>query len=596
MNKAQLISFYEKRISHFKILLNSKKKEINAVSNIRIAIALAFLGTLYLGYINSYFFLASAVTAVFFAFLVKRHGHLFEEKNHVENLLTINEWEVRGLQGDNTCFANGAEFTDPHHPYTYDLDIFGDGSLFQSLNRCNTIHGKKAMAHQLSAPLNSAEDVKHHQDAIQELSEKTDFRQHFQAAGLEIREEAADRDELLQWLRVPSFLYGKAVFRILLPLIPVITALFVVAAFFMSGAKPIAILLAFSQWALLAFYLKRVNVFHEFIARKKTILQKYAHILHYLQREKFVSSRMLVISKSATEADKKINALASLVSAFNARLNAMTNLVVNSLIMYDMQCVYRLEKWKHENAESLKTWLEVVSQAEVLGSMGTFRFNHPEFRFAAIDMHQPPAIEAKGLGHPLIPIGERVTNDILLSDNPSVLIITGANMAGKSTFLRSIGVNLVLALSGSVVCAETFRCPIISLRSGMRAADSLKDHESYFYAELNRLKTIMDELRRDKPLFILLDEILKGTNSTDKQLGSIALVKQLLQHPCLALIATHDLALGALEKEFPIRLRNFCFEASIENDQLSFDYKLKPGLAQTMNATYLMKKMGIIPG
>jgi DNA mismatch repair ATPase MutS len=175
------------------------------------------------------------------------------------------------------------------------------------------------------------------------------------------------------------------------------------------------------------------------------------------------------------------------------------------------------------------------------------------------------------------------------------MIITGANMAGKSTFLRTLGVNIVLALNGAPVCSSSFHCPVISMRSGMRTADSLQDHQSYFYAELDRLKSIMDELRAGKPLLILLDEILKGTNSTDKQAGSIALVRQLLSYPCLALIATHDLALGDLEKEYPDRVKNYCFEPTIENDQLSFDYKLKQGLAQKMNATFLMKKMGIIP-
>jgi DNA mismatch repair ATPase MutS len=255
--------------------------------------------------------------------------------------------------------------------------------------------------------------------------------------------------------------------------------------------------------------------------------------------------------------------------------------------------VYRLEKWKHENSGSLKIWLDVVTKGEVLGSLGTFCYNHPAFTYPTIDTVF--AIKGAAVGHPLIPGDECVPNDVVLGEDQSVLIITGANMAGKSTFLRAIGVNLVLALSGAAVCAKTFRCPIIAMRSGMRTADSLKDHESYFYAELQRLKTIMDDLKRGRPLLILLDEILKGTNSTDKQLGSIALVKQLQQHPCLALIATHDLALGALEKEFPMKLKNFCFEAAIENDHLSFDYKLKPGLAQTMNATFLMKKMGIIP-
>src|SRR5690606_959077 len=203
--------------------------------------------------------------------------------------------------------------------------------------------------------------------------------------------------------------------------------------------------------------------------------------------------------------------------------------------------------------------------------------------------HDSLSIEAEDLAHPLIAADERIPNSVIMGPAPTVFIVTGANMAGKSTFLRTLGVNLVLALNGAPICATSFHCPVINLRTGMRTADSLKDHQSYFYAELNRLKTIMGELRSNKPLLILLDEILKGTNSIDKQAGSMALVKQLLPYPCLAMIATHDLALGDLEKEQPGVVKNYCFEASIENDQLYFDYKLKPGLAQKMNASFLMK-------
>jgi len=593
MNHDQLVSFYEKRKSNFAALLQSKKKEINLVSNLRLFIALVFLVIVYFAFYNTPLFYITILPLIIFAVLIQQHSKLFDQKVHLENLVTINEQEAQALQGDISCFLSGSEFIDPHHPYTHDLDIFGDGSLYQSINRCNTIHGKKEMAQRLSAALTSPEEINLYQQSIQELAGKTDFRQHFQAAGMEIEEQALDRDHLIAWLKLPPFLYSKSFFKYLLIAFPALTILFVVAAFFFGTVKPIAILLALSQWTFLGFYIKRINAFHEYISRKKSILEKYAHILHFLQREKFTTPLLQKLSAQAQEADVKVKSLASLVSALNARLNWMTNLVVNSLFMYDLQCVYRLEQWKHENSANLKTWLDVICQAEVVCSMGTFSFNHPSFTYATIDTAL--RLEANALGHPLIPENECVTNDVIMGNNQSVLIITGANMAGKSTFLRTIGVNLVLALSGAAVCAKEFRCPVINMRSGMRTADSLKDHQSYFYAELNRLKTIMDELRGDKPLLILLDEILKGTNSTDKQFGSIALVKQLLAHPCLALIATHDLALGELEKEFPRQLKNFCFEANIEDDQLSFDYKLKPGLAQKMNATFLMKKMGIIP-
>ncbi len=593
MNQDELISFYEKRKRIFFATLTEKKGSINRISNLRLITALAFLVALYFTFSNAVLILLLIPLVVIFAALVKRHSKLFAQKVHLANLVKINEQESAAVRGDISAFAEGSAYIDPSHPYSHDLDIFGEGSLFQSVSRCNTIHGSSAMAARLLAPLGSIVLIEDHQQATRELAVKTDFRHHFQAAGKEIDEQPNDREQLLSWLTVPSILYGKSVFKILLIVLPVLTLSGIGLSFVYPVVKPFAILLALSQWAILGFYLKKINAFHEYISQKKNILEKYAHILHYLQGEKFSSSVLTKLSERAAEADIKVKSLASLVSTFNARLNAMTNLVVNSLLMFDMQCVYRLEKWKHENAANLKEWLDVISEAEVLCSLGTFSFNHPSFTYP--EVNDTLTIEAKELGHPLISTNECISNDVLVGATQSVLIITGANMAGKSTFLRTMGVNLVLALAGAPVCAKEFTCPIISMRSGMRTADSLKDHQSYFYAELNRLKTIMDELRSDKPLFILLDEILKGTNSTDKQLGSIALVKQLLPHPCLALIATHDLALGELEKEFPEQVSNFCFEANIEKDQLSFDYKLKPGLAQKMNATFLMKKMGIIP-
>jgi DNA mismatch repair ATPase MutS len=386
--------------------------------------------------------------------------------------------------------------------------------------------------------------------------------------------------------------YGKRAYGLILNVFPIITLSLVVLAIFTDGTTMFAILAGALQWIFLGFHLKKVNAFHQYIGGRKNTLEKYAQMLHCVHKEDFSSPLLKALRNHAQEANNSVRQLASLVSALDARLNSMTNLVVNSLLLYDLQCVYRLEKWKTENAPRLSGWIDTIHETEVLCSLGTFSFNHPAFPFPYINSDQE--LSARALGHPLLSDDERVVNDLHMDHQQSIMIITGANMAGKSTFLRSLGVNVVLALSGSPVCAAEFRCPLIEMRSGMRTADSLKDHQSYFYAELDRLKSIMDELRKGKPLLILLDEILKGTNSTDKQKGSVALVKQLVNRACLVLIATHDLALGDLATVFPGRISNYCFEANIENDQLSFDYKLKPGLAQKMNATFLMKKMGII--
>lgn len=592
MTSSELNALYQKRKAGFESDLANVKKQINLVSNLRIIVALLFLVCFYFIFSNSILLFVALPLLIVFIFLVMKHSALYDQKIHLENLVKINHREDQAVRGDNSGFESGTSFIDPHHPYTHDLDIFGDGSLFQAVNRCNTIHGKAYMAQRLSYPLHSPAQISLQQEAIRELASKIDFRQHFQAAGMETDEQSYDREQLLEWVTQPSFVYQVTYYKILLIVLPVLTIGAVIAAFLFPLAKPIAILLVLFQWIMLGWHSKKINTFHEYISRKKNILEKYARLLHYFGRENFTSAALKDLTSKAHEADEKIKSLASLVSYLNARLNFLTSLLVNSLLLYDLHCVYRLEKWKHENAAHLKTWLDVISETEVMCSLGTFAFNHPNFIYPSINT--AIFIKAIALGHPLLPENECITNDLHIGKGPSVLIITGANMAGKSTFLRTAGVNLVLALTGAPVYAKEFSCPIINLRSGMRTADSLKDHQSYFYAELDRLKTIMTELRSDKPLFILLDEILKGTNSTDKQSGSIALVKQLLPHPCLAMIATHDIVLGELETQFPDQIKNYYFEANIENDQLSFDYKLKPGIAQKMNATFLMKKMGII--
>lgn len=593
MQRNALLSFYAERKSMFSLQLSEVISKINLVSNTRLVIALLFAGLLYLGLTHHQLLYFLPVLIIVFAVLISKHGKLFSQRSHLQNLVKINQNEQQALSGDVSCFKSGVEFIDPHHPYSHDLDIFGDGSLFQFLNRCNTIIGKRKFASRLTSPQGSSEIIMMNTRAIRELAEKTEFRHHFQAAGNEIEEQEGDREQLLSWTKTAPFIYGRSVYRIILVVVPVLTVALVVASFFSLTFRPFAILMAIFQWAFLGFHIKRINAFHNSIGRKKNTLKKYAELLRYLATENFSSPLMTSLSEKAKDADLKVKKLASLVNALDARANSMVTLFVNSLLLYDMQCVYRLEKWKEENAADLNTWLEVISETEVLCSFGSYAFNNAQFNYPSI--HADLSVSAKAMGHPLIPQTECVVNDFQIGNGPTVLIITGANMAGKSTFLRTLGVNLVLALNGAPVCAETFKCPIIRLRTGMRTADSLKDHQSYFYAELDRLKSIMDELRRDIPLLILLDEILKGTNSTDKQAGSISLVKQLLPHPCLGVIATHDLALGELEKEFPGKIKNYCFEANIENDQLSFDYKLKAGLAQKMNATFLMKKMGIIP-
>lgn len=592
--RANLSVVYEQRLTQFNAELAEATRKINLISNLRLAVAIIFL-------LSFYFFIARDFTGwvalgslLIFLWLVKKHALMFSQKTHLENLVKINRMEKSALNGDLKEFATGNEFINTQHHYSHDLDIFGEGSLFQYLNRCTTLSGKSRLAWHLENPFKEKLKVTETQKAAQELSGRIDFRQHLQAAGMEVQEVAADREQLIEWTRQPLLLKNLNLWRVLLIVIPAITLIALIGTFYEDAAKPLLGIAVAAQWVITGFSLKKLNVYHDYINRKKNILEKYSLLLAYVEKEKFESPLLQRLHGQSHTAARNVKKLASLVSAFDARTNMLASVFVNSFLLYDLQCVYRLERWRRDNAAQLSIWLDTITEMEVLNSVATFSYNHPSFTFAEIS--DDLKIEAKEMGHPLIGEDIRVSNDLTFGTAPHVLIVTGANMAGKSTFLRTLGVNMVLALNGAPVCASSFSCPFVEIRSGMRTADSLKDHQSYFFAELNRLKTIMDELRSDKPLLILLDEILKGTNSNDKQAGSIALVQQLLPHPCLAIIATHDLALSELEKKYSGKVTNYSFEATIIDDQLSFDYELNRGVATKMNASFLMRKMGIITG
>jgi DNA mismatch repair ATPase MutS len=254
--------------------------------------------------------------------------------------------------------------------------------------------------------------------------------------------------------------------------------------------------------------------------------------------------------------------------------------------------LFLLERWKRQHRQDIMGWIEITGRMDALISLSGFAFNHPDFSLPEFD-EDAASMELRGLGHPLIPAHRRVNNDLAVAGE-KVVVITGANMAGKSTFLRSMGVNMVLGYAGCPVCASGFRCAYMGLQSSMRTADSLKDEESYFLAEIRKLQRIVHQMEQGKPMLILLDEVLKGTNTTDKKLGSVGLIRKSLNYPVRCLIATHDLSLGELEKEYPGQVVNYCFESYIRGMELSFDYTIRKGIATNMNASFLMKKMGIM--
>ena len=252
----------------------------------------------------------------------------------------------------------------------------------------------------------------------------------------------------------------------------------------------------------------------------------------------------------------------------------------------------RIEGWKEQYASELPRWLTAIAHMDALCSLATFAYNHPDYSYPVIATRSF-CLRAEDMGHPLMNRDKCVRNDIDIEKRPFFIIITGANMAGKSTYLRTVGINYLLACIGAPTCTRQMELYPARLITSLRTSDSLTDNESYFFAELKRLKLIIDKLQAGEELFIILDEILKGTNSTDKQKGSLALIKQFMTLQANGIIATHDLMLGTLAEIFPTDIRNYRFEADITDNELTFSYRLREGVAQNMNACFLMKKMGI---
>lgn len=585
--------FYQLRLDQFQKEKVNLEKIIRQYSFGRVAVALLIIFLAYLGFNNSFYFYPIPLLVALFFFLVRKQLHLEANRKLLLQLIVLNKGEIKAVDYVFDQFPSGSQFISPHHPFSHDLDLFGNGSLFQYLNRCATQIGEEKLAEQLSQLNFDEATILERQNAIRELGPQIDFRQRTWATGKLIHDAEFNLPALLAWLQEPSLFYRKKFFHIVRWLLPAITCLSLVAILFNSAFQIVFFFMMILQLTIASWHGKAISRFQSSVTVHKSILANYSKLFQLLGKQTFSSVSMRHHQQLATEASAHVKEFSQLTEALDTRLNAIALLFGNGLFLYDFHAAIRLEKWRGKHAHTLPLWLQSLAEWDALLSFAGFHFNHPGYAFGKIN--ETLSIKGTEIGHPLIPPSQCVTNNFDLGQTSILMLITGANMAGKSTFLRTIGINYILAKNGSPVCARTWSSPIAALRTGMRTSDSLQEHQSYFFAELNRLKSIIEELRCGKPMIILLDEILKGTNSTDKQAGSRELIKQLIGQSALVLLATHDVALADLEQQYPDKVVNACFEGKIENDQLTFDYKLHPGVAQRANATFLMRQMGIIP-
>lgn len=591
-------AIYADRVAVTKNKLSKVQKQIYNISTIRLLLFVAGIAGVIYFWSAGWAIIGAVliVTFVPFLVLVKHHNKLFYKKEYLEKKIEINEQELRALDYDTSSFDNGEEFIDPAHLYTYDLDVFGDKSLFQAINRTSTDLGKTHLAGWFNKHLEEKEAIEKRQEAIRELAPELQFRQRFRILGLLYKGKTADKEEIISWAKSPSYYRSKAIFRILPALI--LGTNIVLVALAMLGITTFTVVgIVFTGFFFVSLgFSKGITKVQSLYGKKMQILGTYARLIQLIE-EKEVDASVLKEVKELVGTNKKaasqsVKRLSGLMSALDQRSNMLMLFVLNGVMFWELRQIMKIEAWKESCSGDLPQWLEAIERMDALCSLATFAYNNPDFTYPEIT-DKSFHLEAKSLGHPLMNRNKCVRNDIEMEKRPYFIIITGANMAGKSTYLRTIGVNFLLACMGAPVFAEVMKVYPVTLITSLRTSDSLTDNESYFFAELKRLKLIIDKLNAGEELFIILDEILKGTNSIDKQKGSIALITQFMELKANGIIATHDLLLGTLVDSFPHNISNYRFEADITNNELTFSYKLREGVAQNMNACFLMKKMGI---
>lgn len=593
-----IIATYKQIIQASEVELQKTRKRIYYISLLRLVLFVgAIVGAVIFWSDGWAFLFAFAILPfILFVWLVKRHNLWFYRKDFLKKKILINEQELRAIEYDFSEFDGGNEFIDPAHLYTFDLDVFGEHSLFQYINRTSTPVGRQHLANWFSAHLEDKGAIEQRQQAVRELSSELDYRQQIRLLGLLYKGKPADIDEIKSWASSPSYYRKRTLLRIIPTVVTMINIICIATAFLELLPSSVAVGVFFCFVIFSSIFSKGITKLQTTYGEKLQILSTYADQI-LITEKKEMSSPVLQQLKSDLKshnltASQAVRQLSKLMNALDQRSNLLMSSILNGLLFWELRQVMRIEKWKEMHAADLPRWIETIGEIDAYCSLATFAYNHPDYIFPEISS-QPFYFQATNLGHPLMNRDKCVLNNIDIDKRPAFIIITGANMAGKSTYLRTVGINYLLACIGAPVWAQQMKIYPARLITSLRTSDSLTDNESYFFAELKRLKLIIDKLEAGEELFIILDEILKGTNSMDKQKGSFALIKQFMNMNANGIIATHDLLLGTLIDVFPENIRNYCFEADITNNELTFSYQMRNGVAQNMNACFLMKKMGI---
>jgi DNA mismatch repair ATPase MutS len=592
------ISIFQSRQQNFAGLENAFRKKANQVSILRLGtflVGLALAGWFFYSSQQAIGFITLLVFYFAFALLIRWHNRLQYNQNHNHILSQINAEEIFRQQGNLAMFDHGLQYQNGQHFYTSDLDVFGAHSLYALVSRAVTVSGKNLLANWLQKTAERPE-ILARQQAVREIESDLEWRQQLEAKARHYKRKTDHLPDFLVWLAQPGFFFSRKWLLGLVFLLPAVTIALIVlwynnlvSGYWVGG-------LAFVQYLFNAKFMEA----KEEIRSKSEDLHKevsgYVSALEHIENREFKSTKLQQLHAKLFlhnfPASASIKKLASVLDYLAATQNVYLNLLLNTIFMWDFFWLWQLDNWKRTSAPLFEPAVLTLAEVECLASFAAFQFANPTYGVPEISI-EPFEIAATDLGHPLIFVSERISNSFATSGAGKSLIITGSYMSGKSTCLRTVGVNMVLAYAGAAVCARQFKAYPMQVFTAMRTEDNLAESTSSFYAELKRLKMLLDLTEKPGPVFYFLDEILKGTNSKDRHLGAVALVKQLQKRQASGMVSTHDLELGNLEKEMPDAVKNYSFNSKIEGDRIIFDYKLTPGICGSFNASKLMQLMGI---
>ena len=585
-----LKSFYTSQQEKHQQKLQQTKKRLALLATLRLSVFVALALGMYFLWGTSFIFVLLPLGLAMFLYLVIQFSNVKRNKEYLERLIAINVKELDVLARRFHHLPDGKDFLQLNHPYAQDLDLFGRGSFFQYANRTVLVQGTEVFSGLLLDGY--PKDLIKKQEAIQELSQLPEWRQHFSALAGETRPKISP-DVVSDWMKNHQSFMPK--WAGIVPPIFVLLSIGLIALA-TRGMAPESLVLFWYVLGvgIVGWYAKKIIAFTTRVSEAQDTIQQHQRLIYELETQSFKSELLQELQKKLeVKGEKTSNILkrfSQKVTMLEQQFNFIISMFAQGLGLYSIYYAFQVESWIGKYGHEVEGWFDAIAQFDAYITLGTYAFNHPDHTYPML-VQGDTVFSGKQIGHPLVDPKKNVLNDFDIGKG-RFCIVTGANMAGKSTFLRAIGLQIVMANMGLPVKGKEVLYHPVRLLTSMRSADSLADETSYFYAELKRLKYIVEELEKDN-CFVILDEILKGTNSVDKAEGSKKFVERLVRNGSTGMVATHDLSLCTLANELP-QVENHYFDAQIVNGELYFDYRFKEGVCQNMNASFLLKNMGIV--